>query len=311
MNKIERVTSALNNEEVDRLPFSFWYHFGLQHTDPEKHAETEVEFYRAYDLDFLKVMNDFPYPLPEGLSSLQTEDDWNRLEVHESGDPCWSKPLAVVSLINTQIGAEALFIDTIFSPWTVARRLAGSNGLTHALERFAETVQSAMERIAQSLANYASESISRGSSGIFYSLGAASEDVMSAEAYETWGRPFDLKVLAGAMSGRFNVLHIHGGRIHFEQAANYPAHAFNWSHHATPPDLARGREICGRAVMGGINEAVITRLSPQEVTNQIRQTVDECGTKGLIIGPGCSVPTDTPVLHLRSVKITLDALARR
>ena len=58
MNKIERVTSALKGEEVDRPPFSFWYHFGLQHMAGRKHAEAEVDFYRAYDLDFLKVMSD-------------------------------------------------------------------------------------------------------------------------------------------------------------------------------------------------------------------------------------------------------------
>jgi len=67
VNKIDRVTRALKGEEVDRPPFSFWYHFGLQHGPGRKHAEAELDFYRAYDLDFLKVMNDYPYPLPAGV----------------------------------------------------------------------------------------------------------------------------------------------------------------------------------------------------------------------------------------------------
>ena len=55
MNKIERVRLALAGEDVDRPPFGFWYHFGLQHMPGSKHAEAEIDFFRAYDLDFLKA----------------------------------------------------------------------------------------------------------------------------------------------------------------------------------------------------------------------------------------------------------------
>jgi len=41
--------------------------FGSQHGLPEKAAEVHLDFFEAYDLDLLKVMNDYDYPLPEGL----------------------------------------------------------------------------------------------------------------------------------------------------------------------------------------------------------------------------------------------------
>src|SRR5215216_682064 len=110
LKKIERVLSALNGDEVDRPPFSFWYHFGLQHMPGREHAEAEIEFYRAYDLDFLKVMNDYPYPLPKGLEAVETEDDWNRVEPVEGSDTCWTEQLTALSIINDEIGREALFI---------------------------------------------------------------------------------------------------------------------------------------------------------------------------------------------------------
>ena len=71
MNKIERIRTALEGKEVDRPPFSFWYHFGLQHTSGQKHAEAEIDFYSAYDLDFLKVMNDYPYTYPKSLQAIE------------------------------------------------------------------------------------------------------------------------------------------------------------------------------------------------------------------------------------------------
>jgi len=77
LNKIERVTSALKGDEPDRPPYSFWYHFGLQHMPGRVHAAAEIDFYRAYDLDFLKVMSDYPYPLPRGLESV-TPASWHR-----------------------------------------------------------------------------------------------------------------------------------------------------------------------------------------------------------------------------------------
>ena len=58
MSKIERVRGAVAGTDVDRPPFSVWYHFGLQHASAERTAEVHLEFFEAYNLDWLKVMND-------------------------------------------------------------------------------------------------------------------------------------------------------------------------------------------------------------------------------------------------------------
>ena len=308
MNKIDRVTRALKGEEVDRPPFSFWYHFGLQHGPGRKHAEAELDFYRAYDLDFLKVMNDYPYPLPAGVEALESADDWRRLEPIGGDADCWAEQLAALSLINKEIGGEALFIDTIFSPWTTARRLTRDGRLREVRERHPEALLGALEVIATSLASYARAAVERGAAGIFLSLGAATDEVMSEEDYKIWGRPFDLKILQAVRDAPFNVLHIHGKKIHFDAVSDYPASAINWSHYATMPSLAEGRRRSGRAVMGGIDEATAAHLAPPEIVKQITNTVQEVGARGLLIAPGCSVPTDTPVQTLRAVKAAVEQL---
>ena len=306
MNKIERVTRALKGEEVDRPPFSVWYHFGLQHMPGHKHAEAEIDFYRAYDLDFLKVMNDYPYPLPVGIEALATEEDWKRLEPVKGSDECWRDQLEALSLIREAIGKEALFIETIFSPWTTARRLTPAGRLDEAKELHPEALLAAMDAIAASLAAYATEALDRGAAGIFLSLGAATDDVMTVEEYETWARPFDLKVLEAVRGAVFNILHIHGKRIHFDSLLDYPVAAMNWSHFATAPSLKEGRVRSAKPVLGGIAEAATSHLSPKEVERQVAGSVSELGPRGLIVTPGCSVPTDTPVGNLRAIKSALE-----
>jgi uroporphyrinogen decarboxylase len=310
MDKIERVINSLRGEDVDRPPFSFWYHFGLQHLRGSVHAEAEIEFYRAYDLDFVKVMNDYPYPLPDNLEVVDAEDDWKRIEAIDGTDPAWDEQLSALSIMADKIGKEALFIDTIFSPWTTARRLARSSGLLTARRQFPEAVLGAMANIAASLASYAREAVNRGAAGIFLSLGAATESIMSAEEYSMWGRPFDLKILDAVRDAPFNVLHIHGSRIHFDSLLDYPVSAINWSHHTTPPNLTEGFAKSGKTVMGGINETTASHVSAPEIAQQVVDTINAIGTRRLIVTPGCSIPTDTPVRNMKAVKSAIETRRR-
>ena len=302
MNKIERVSRALLGEEVDRPPFSFWYHFGLQHMPGHYHAQAELDFYRAYHVDFLKVMNDYPYPMPTGIETLQTEEDWRRLEPLPATHGCWAEQLTALSLIEESIGTEALFIDTIFSPWTTARRLAGEECLNRMRRDHPEMVLDAMNSIAVSLAGYATEALGRGASGIFLSLGAASDDVMSVDEYAVWCRPFDLTILSAVSSAPFNVLHIHGNHIHFDSLIDYPVNAINWSHFSAGPSLVEGQRLSRKAVMGGIDETRAAHLSPPDLRRQVDVSLSEAGATSLLLTPGCSVPTDTPKANLEAIR---------
>lgn len=306
MNKIQRVTSALRGDEVDRPPFSFWYHFGLQHMPGLNHAEAEVDFYRAYDLDFLKVMSDYPYPLPGGLEAVETEEDWSRVEPLAPDNECWNEQLSALSRINDAIGNEAMFIETIFSPWITARRIARSGGLETARKVHPDTLLAALDAIATSLAAYAKQALRRGAAGIFLSLGAATDDVMTSEEYKTWGRPFDLKILEAVSDAPFNVLHIHGKRIHFDSVSDYPVSALNWSHFAAEPSLSEGRTRSGKTVLGGIDEAVASHVSAPEISEQVKNTIREIGARGLIVTPGCSIATDTRERSLRAIKSAVE-----
>src|SRR5258707_1624196 len=80
MNKIERVRAALAGRPVDRAPFTVWYHFGNQHAPAERTAQVHLEFFEHYDLDLLKLMNDYDYPMPACLQALSTAHNLGRVQ---------------------------------------------------------------------------------------------------------------------------------------------------------------------------------------------------------------------------------------
>ncbi len=89
MTKIERLRTTLSGKPVDRPPFSIWYHFGNQHASPEQAAQVHLDFFEYYDLDLLKVMNDYDYPMPEGMEVMDTPADLKRLHPFDPPVPPW------------------------------------------------------------------------------------------------------------------------------------------------------------------------------------------------------------------------------
>ena len=98
MNKLERVDRVLNGKMVDSPPLSLWYHFGVQHGPGEQHAKLSLEFFRHYDLDFLKVMNDYFYPRPENLEAVRSRADLQKIRPFDVDASPWSEQFAALEI---------------------------------------------------------------------------------------------------------------------------------------------------------------------------------------------------------------------
>ena len=308
MNKIARLNAALQGENVDRPPFSFWYHFGLQHAKSERVAQTHLEFFQAYDLDFLKVMNDYPYPESDNQEEFFEVSDWKNLKVFLGDEGGFGKQLKALELIGQELADKAYFVETIFSPWTTARKLSDKETLIELKNNHPELLLEIMEKIALSLANYAEKAVSRGVTGIFLSLSGANPNVMTYQEYERFARPFDLMILERIKTKtKFNILHIHGDQIYFNELLDYPVQAINWSHYYAKPSLSQARQQYKGCLLGGINEKLFGHTTISAVKKEINETLKELGTQNLIIAPGCSIETDSPQKQLRSVKEALES----
>lgn len=304
MTKIERINNAVAGKEVDRIPFSIWYHFGLQHLPGEAIAEAELAFYRKFDLDFIKVMNDYPYPLPNGMEEISAPDDWLKLKPIKPNEGGFKEQSRALKIIGKELNGEAYYIDTIFSPWSTAKKLARERIFEHQRQA-PDKLKKGLEIITTSFCEYIKEAINQGLSGIFLSIGGASFELMTEPEYAEFGRPYDLQILDAAKSARFNVLHIHGKKIMFDLVKEYPVHAINWSHRYTAPNLIAARKIYPGCIIGGIDETDTDAVRPPELRKQVQQTIQELGKKGVIIGPGCAIPTNTPAPNILAIKQAL------
>jgi len=291
MTKIERVRAALSGAEVDRPPFSVWYHFGLQHAPAERTAETHLAFFEAYDLDWLKVMNDYSYPMPRSIESLTDPRDLKRLIAFDIRQGPLGEQLEAIRLIGQSLRGKALVVDTVFNAWNTLKRNVLKEAMGPLMEEHPAELEAALAVVNDNLIRYAIASLHGGASGIFFSVPAAPES-LTAEQYERFMRPFDMAFLEAIRPfGEFHVLHAHGKEIYLDRLQDYPVHAISWADREGGPSLAEMRRLTPRALMGGIDHGSFPYTSAAKIREQIRSAIAEAGPRKLFISPGCAIPS--------------------
>lgn len=65
MTKKERIEAVILGEHVDRIPYSLWSHLPGIDLDPVANAEHTYDFYKTYDVDILKTMNNGMYSVED------------------------------------------------------------------------------------------------------------------------------------------------------------------------------------------------------------------------------------------------------
>lgn len=301
-SKRERVMAAVEGRESDRIPVSFWYHFPLDHPSGEPLAEVELAFAKKYDPDFLKIMHDLRYELPDGMTTIEDPKDWRRLKPLSVKESNFTEQIKALKLIRKGLTQDMPIIDTVFGPFATANKLCGKKLVEH-LMADPQSVRQGLQAIAVTLADYAQWWIEEGGDGIYFALDGAQKSVTSEELYKDIFLPLDRLIMETAMDqGTFNVLHLHGSDIMFNLTHDLPNHLLNWSSQTTKPSLSEARGIHSGCISGGIDEFAILGKSPLEVMDEARRAVAEAGSVGFILTPGCAVPTDIPEENLFALR---------
>ncbi|NIM04268.1 MAG: hypothetical protein GTN69_04400 [Armatimonadetes bacterium] len=310
MKKLERIQAALSGEPVDRIPFSFWYHFldiPVEERADEKLAKAELDFYHTYDVDFLKVMHDIPYDLPDGVEKIETIDEWKQLSVIAPDAGNFGRQLNALRMILDEVGPEVPVIDTVFNCLAYADKITGNRALKLHRKSPAD-FHVGMGRIAETLSLWAEATVQQGCAGIYLALQGASADIMSEEEYKQNFLPYDRQILERVKdSGMLNVLHLHGTNLHWNLWQELPFSVLCWSANLTPPSIAEARQGYEGCIMGGVNEMKIGRYKPAQVRAEIKQAVKATEGRGFILAPGCAVPTDCPPANLHAFKEAVTA----
>ncbi|MBI4572979.1 MAG: hypothetical protein HY713_06795 [candidate division NC10 bacterium] len=291
MTKIERVRAALAGKPVDRAPFSIWYHFGNQHASPERTAEVHLEFFEAYDLDLLKVMNDYDYPMPDGMEVMATPDDLKRLAPLDMTRTPLGRQLRAIELIAKPLKGKTVFVDTVFNAWNTLRRNLVKEAMGPLMADHPQALEAALQVVNDNLIRYALASLERGAAGIFLSVPAAAETVTLAQ-YARFMRPFDLQLLNAIRGkGECHILHAHGEQLYLDQLLDYPVHVLSWADLNGGPSIAEARRLTPLTLMAGLDHIKFPYVSARAIRDQVRSALAQAGGTKFILAPGCSVPT--------------------
>ncbi len=308
MNKRERFEAALRGAHTDRPPVSVWLHFASEHLTPTEVAELHVRYQSAYDWDFVKVMNDYRLPLVDD-ADLASADALHAVKPLAPDAPPLSGQLEVVRRIRDAVGPDVPVVETLFDPLQTLIRSAGQSVL--ALVRSEpRAARSALRAVQETLVGYVGAVREAGADGVFYSINGAvpvEHGGLERREFDELCAPFDRAVLEAA-HGMVRIGHVHGFALAFERVEDYPVEAFSWSHRHAEPSLAQARELTDRALIGGIDELAFATQTLGEAELGIRRAVAEAGRAGLIIGPGCTVPPDTPARLLHGVRRVVEGL---
>jgi uroporphyrinogen decarboxylase len=310
MTKRERVVRALEGRmtDVDRPPASVWYHFGTHFMSGRTAADVAVAFFRHYDFDFLKMMNDRPWPRPAGLASVETEDDLVRFGPLDMDEPPFREQLAALARAVRLVGRDAVVIETVFNPLGIARRTMKqrtSQLMRESPGRFLDW----LARCTDNLVRYVRAAAHTGIGGIFLSVNGAERDGLSADEFARFVRPFDLRVIEAAASvGPFLVGHIHGKNLDFNRVIDYPVAALNWSHLHDNASIAEIRGRTQRCLIGGMDEIRTTHLTRCEIVHAVLAAARDAAGGGFMAGPGCAVPSDAAPELIRAPREAVELL---
>lgn len=325
MDKRERVLAAVGRRPVDRPPVAFWRHVpDVDHTAAGL-AEAMLAFHRRWDLDLVKVMSSGVYCVedwgcavayrgsPNGAKqctrhAVQDRRDWGRIRTRDPGAGALGRELEAVRLIARGRTDDAPILHTLFSPLTVARKLAGDR-LVEDLRRAPVEVEAALDAITETMARHARAALEAGADGIFFATQTAAPDAVTAEECARFELPRMRRILdAVADRSALTLLHLHGRDVYFDQAAALPVHAVNWHDRLTAPRLAEARTRFAGALVGGLSEGrTVLHGPPGAVTAEVRDALDQTGGRGIVIGPGCVLPLATPDEHLAAVMAAVKA----
>jgi len=158
VNKIERVRATLAGRQVDRAPFTVWYHFGGQHASAERTAQSHLEFFDHYDLDLLKLMNDYDYPMPAGMEVVATAADLARLLPFDPLKTPFATQLQTVEIVARALRDRALFLDTVFNAWNTLKRNLVREAMPALMVEQPKAVLDALAVVNDNLIRYAQAS---------------------------------------------------------------------------------------------------------------------------------------------------------
>jgi uroporphyrinogen decarboxylase len=214
--------------------------------------------------------------------------------------------LNALGVIAMELRGGVPFLMTVFSPMSIAARLAESDEvfLSHLRER-PDLVHPALEAVTETFIRFSQAVLRTGASGLFFATTSwGTYDYLTDEEYYQLARPYDLKLLKAVPEAEFHLLHVCKDRNMLRSLSDYPVDAFNWDVHGEGNlSLRGGRDITGKGVVGGIDHRILLQEGVEkQVIEEVKVQVHEMGTTGWMLGTGCTYHPRVPDINLMALR---------
>jgi uroporphyrinogen decarboxylase len=286
------VLAAVAGEVPDRVPYSLWYHFRLNPPAGPALARAELEFAARYRPDLLKVMHDAPYDLPEGLTMVETPDDWRRVPILDARSGWFGAQVETVRMILEGRDEDYPVVATVFGAYATAEKISGRRVVEH-LQQDADSVCAGIAALTASICNFVSALMETGLDGIYLAVVGAAADTQTAAQHREYFLSHEQQILDAAAGAPLNVVHHHGVGIYPDNVFPLTGYAiYSWSDRlASNPSIREMRLKTQKCLMCGVDEVTFGERTQAEMLNQAREALASAGKTRFILAPGCAVPT--------------------
>lgn len=315
----QRLEAALRGEIADRPPVALWRHFPVDDQAPERLAAATLHWQSVYQWDLVKVSPASSFCLKdwgaedvwEGLAEgnrrytkrvIAAPEDWLKLKALDADAPQLAAQLKCLRLLRERLPASEPLIQTIFSPMSQAKNLAGGERLILHLRQHPELFQRGLEVIAETTRRFIKAAIQTGIDGVFYAVQHAQASLLTEAEFAAFGRAYDLPVLESARPLWFNMTHLHGENVYFDSVADYPVQVLNWHDRDTAPNLAEGQKRFPGIVCGGLRRETLALGTPEQIRAEMEDALAQTSGKRFLLGTGCVTEIIAP--HGNLVEVT-------
>ncbi len=303
MTKMQRVLATLKKEETDRVPFSAYTHSTVHERTAERFARFTLDYYHSYDPDYVKVMYDENYDTPVNYYFVNTLEVWKHLEGYDPHIGAFGRQLQSLKQIKDTVGPNVPVIQTIFSPFHIAGRLAYRRILED-WKQEPEAVLQGLRTIAANYNRFAECCLTEaGIDGFFFGAFGCEKEWMSESLYREMVMDSDQKVMKTLRKAPILFLHIHGEEeAYFDLLQGYDCDAISWEDRLAGPSLAEAGTLTDKCLVGGIDHYQALHCAPEEIVRQGREAITATGGRGLILAPGCTFFDETPRENILALK---------
>jgi len=311
--KREAVLSLLEpGGTPDYIPAAFFLHFDPAYHRGQAAVDKHLAYFRYTGMDLVKIQYEqtFP-PLPE----IRRPEDWARMPCY--GLEFYEAPLKLVEGLVKAAKADALVLQTLYSPFMCAGHTVGAQLLAEHIQQDPDRVKRGMQVITDSLLRFVKEGIRLGLDGFYTSTqGGESGRFDDPALFAACIRPYDLALMAEINRAcPFNILHVCDYHLPYRDLApfvTYPGHVVNASLELTGGKLS-AQDVAsqfGRPYMGGLErKGVIATGSPREVQAAVEELL-RTAPERFMLGADCTVPSETSWDNLKTAIATAHAFRR-